>query len=156
MRRQLLPAIVSVAALSLACGGDTMGRMRVAQYPPDFHYITKGEIQTRMGELAKDVVALDALLSAEGGPGTDERDQVLTILRRMRIVAGQLKKAGTRSSHPRIDEGAPRLVTDIERAIAEVRMQTPPTYYEAGRVVGTCTYCHESRIDRAAHAKPPG
>jgi hypothetical protein len=60
---------------------------------------------------------------------------------------GQLKKAGAKSSHPLIDQDAPRLRKNIDRAIAEARMSSPPTYYAAGRVVGSCSYCHEQRVE---------
>jgi len=142
--------VALLALLVLACASKTLEQVRAAQHPQDFHYITKGEIKTKMGELAAQVVSLDALLSQEGGPKPEEREKVLAILQQMRRVAGQLKKAGSRSSHPRIDAGAPRLVADIDRAIAEVRIQQPPTYYQAGRVVGSCSYCHESRLSHGA------
>jgi hypothetical protein len=142
-----LAALATLAALgfaSISCEGDTMRRVRMSQYPPDFHYITEGEIRSTMGELAVNVVALDETLSQEGGPRPEERDEVIAILKRMRGLAGQLKK-GSKSNHPRIDDNAPRLRHDIERALVRASA-TPPVYYDAGRLVGACTYCHVQRL----------
>ena len=139
--------VFAVSAAVLGCGGDGMSRISRAQYPPDFHYIMEQEIRTKMAELAVQVVVLDDLLSRPGGPGPDDRDAVLEILGRMRVLAGQLVRGGAKSSHPLLDRDAPRLRSDLDRAIAEVRMTSPPTYYRAGRVVGACTYCHVARYD---------
>ena len=129
---------------TLACDPSRMSDMRRAQYPPDFHYITKQEIRSTMGELATEVVALDGLLSKKGGPTADDRQKILEILGRMRTLAGQLKK-GSHSSHPRIDRYAPQLRAEIDRAREEVQMSDPPSYYQTGLVVGACTYCHVPR-----------
>jgi hypothetical protein len=139
--------VLGIVAAVMACGGDGMSRISRAQYPPDFHYITKQEIRTKMAELAVQVVALDELLSRSDGPAPGDRDTVLEILGRMRELAGQLVRGGARSSHPMLDRDVPRLRSDLDRAIAEARMTSPPTYYGAGRVVGACTYCHVARYD---------
>ena len=149
---KLLAALAGALLLGTACGGDTMERIHQSQYPQDFHYITKGEIRTKMAELAVQIVSLDELLGREGGPLPEDREKVLEILRRMRGIAAQLKKAGAKSSHPLIDRDAPHLHADIERAIAEVQMSSPPSYYAAGRVVGACSYCH---VARPGIPKPP-
>ena len=98
----LLLAGLSLAGLAMgavACEGDPMQRVRISQYPPDFHYITKQEIRTTMAELAVEVVALDGLLTRPAQPA--EREAVLETLTRMRALAGQLVRGGARSSHPR-------------------------------------------------------
>jgi hypothetical protein len=137
--------VLAPLVVVLSCSGGDMSRIARSQYPPDFHYITKQEIRTKMGELAVQVVALDELLSRSDGPGPGERDAVLEILGRMRVLAGQLVWAGAKSSHPMLDRDAPRLRSDLDRAIAEVRVSSQPTYYAAGRVVGACSYCHVAR-----------
>jgi hypothetical protein len=141
---QLLALIAAIGLGSVCCEGDTMHRISAAQYPPDFHYITKQEIRTTMGQLAMEVSSLDAILSPPGGATPEVRDAVLDILRNMRALAAQLKQ-GSKSSHPLIDRDATRLRREIERAIDETRMTSPPIYYQAGRVVGACTYCHAPR-----------
>ena len=139
----LLAVFMSV----LSCEHGSMPSIGMEQYPADFHYITKQEIRTTMAQLAVEVVALDNLLAGGGVAPAGEREEVLDILVRMRVLAGQLRRGGAKSSHPMLDDNAHRLRDDISRAIAEARMSSPPTYYEAGRVVGACTYCHVPRHD---------
>ena len=62
----------------------------------------------------------------------------------MRVLAGQLKMR-SKSNHPLIDRDATQLRRDIERALDQIRMTSPPNYYRAGRVAGACTYCHVLR-----------
>ena len=140
-----LLTVAGTALLVVAC--IDMSEVRRAQYPPDFHYITKQEIRGVMAELAKEVVALDALLAKKGGPTDADREKILETLGRMRTSAGKLK-TGSHSNHPLLDQDAPRLARDIDRAIAEVKMSAPPIYYRAGQVVGACTYCHVPRHER--------
>ena len=135
-----------LAGTTFACDSKRMSDVSQANYPVDFHYITKQEIRSTMGELATEVVALDALLSKQGGPTADDREKVLEILSRMRTLAGQLK-TGWRSSHPRLDRYAPQLRSEIDRARDEVRMFDPPSYYRVGQLVGACTYCHVPRYE---------
>ena len=118
-------------------------------YPPDFHYISKRDIESTMGQLATEVVALDAMLSKPSGPTAEDRETILAILSRMRTLAGQLK-TGSRSSHPRLERYAPQLRDDLDRARHEVQMSDPPSYYRAGQVVGACNYCHVPRHDSAS------
>jgi hypothetical protein len=110
-------------------------------YPPDFHYITQQEVRTTMGSLAVEIATLDALLGSEAVANSENRDAVIASLTRMRSLAGQLKK-GARSNHPRIGANAPRLREDIESALDGARRLPVPDYYDAGRVVGSCNYCH--------------
>lgn len=137
----------------LGCSPTRMEQVHRAQYPPDFHYITEREIRTTMGQLALDVVALDAVLAKAGGPKPDDRQTILEILRHMRGLASRLK-VGEHSSHPQINHDAPRLRRQIERAIDEVSMSSPPIYYRAGQVVGACTYCHPPRYEQGLDEPP--
>lgn len=142
-----LALILATGFTLLGCEGDALRRVRTVTYPPDFHYISEQEIRTTMGSLAIEVVALDEIMRQRGGPLPEDRDEVVAILTRMRGLAAQLKK-GTKSNHPRIDRDAPRLKEDIDRALAAARTTTRPNYYDAGLVVGACTYCHVPRHGR--------
>jgi hypothetical protein len=100
-----------------------------------------------MGALAVEVVELESIMKKDGGPAPEDRDTVVAILTRMKQLAEQLKKA-PRSNHPRIDRYQPLLEADIEEALTAVEAWTPPNYYQAGRVVGACTYCHAPRHEQ--------
>jgi hypothetical protein len=117
-----------------------MERVRAGTNPRDFHYITQEEIHTTMGGLAVQVHALDQIMWREGGPRVEDQAQVVDILSRMRPLAVQLKRRRF-SNHPRIQDYAPQLRRDIERALESARKE-PPNYYYAGLVSGACNYCH--------------
>ncbi|MCG8588242.1 MAG: hypothetical protein MJE66_03050 [Proteobacteria bacterium] len=129
--------------LIAACAGPSLENLRDLTYPPDFHYITKQDVQTAMGALASEVDALDqALRRGEGAP-PNQREDVVAILSRMQSLAHQLKRRA-HTNHPRIRLHADRLQHDIDRALSSARKE-PPNYYFAGVVAGACTYCHAPR-----------
>jgi hypothetical protein len=140
-----------VAAVALLLGALACAQtdIRTATYPRSFHYITQEEIRTTMGELARNMDALDQ--TVQDGISDAERARVELLLTEMRRLAGQLKK-GERSNHPRIDSFAPRLVDRIEWALEDARRE-PPNYYYALTMPSACTFCHESRRT-AAQGRP--
>lgn len=140
--RALLAACL-LAAPGTGCAPESLERIRTVTYPPDFHYITKQQVRTTMGALASEVDALDQIMWRPKGPSPADQDQVVAILSQMRTLARQLKPR-EHSNHARIDEHAPELQRDIERALAAAKMK-PPNYYYAGTVSGACTHCHAPR-----------
>jgi hypothetical protein len=65
----------------------------------------------------------------------------------------QLKRR-SQSNHPRIQEHAPHLRADLDRALLAVK-KDPPNYYYAGVVSGACTYCHAPRHRMTPESKVP-
>lgn len=125
------------------CSENGLAPLRTATYPPDFHYLTRSEIQTTMADFARSVDALDGILSQAGGAGPEDRDAVVGILEKLRLQAGNLE-AGETSNHPGIHEDAPRFVRDIDRALLAAKRE-PPDYSWTGRIAGSCTACHAPR-----------
>ncbi|MBW2282668.1 MAG: hypothetical protein JRG76_07255 [Deltaproteobacteria bacterium] len=146
-------------ALALVACADTPEKVRTVTYPPDFHYITRDEIDSVMGRLAVQMVRLEARMQRDGEFRDEDRDAVVQILSEMLRLSQELKQ-GTRSSHPRIHREGPRLERDIERALRAARLD-PPNYYFAGEVSGACEYCHTPRHEprrppRVPEVPPPG
>jgi hypothetical protein len=127
-------------AFALACAQNPAEQVRSVTYPPDFHYITSQEIRTTMAALAVEVVALDRELGGTDAGHPSDPTRVAAILTRMERLAASLKRR-EHSSHPRLDDYAPLLRRDIERALVAARSD-PPSYYAAGRVSGACSSCH--------------
>ena len=157
----LVPGVTLVLALSLGallpgCQRGELERVRSVTYPPDFHYISQQEIHTTMGQLAAEVSVLEAVMEKEGGPQPEDRATVVAALERMDRLAAELAK-GTRSNHPRIGADAPRLRETIDRALVSARTGSS-SYYDVGRVVGGCMYCHSSANapPREAGDRDPG
>jgi len=129
--------------VATGCSENGLAPLRAATYPPDFHYLTRGEIQTTMGDFARSVDALDGILSQEGGAGPEDRDAVVGILEKLRLQAMHLE-AGETSNHPAIHEDAPRFIRDVDRALLAAKRE-PPDYSWTGRIAGSCTACHAPR-----------
>lgn len=123
-------------AALLACSAASW---RELTYPPDFDYITEGEIRGSMAQLAVRIRALDAQMEQ---PSPDPA-AVQELLAEMQQLVRELKPR-EHSSHPRIDRGAPELRRQIERALAGARMR-PPNYFWAGQLSGACESCHVPR-----------
>lgn len=135
--------LVGLVSMTTGCVERELVPLRRATYPPDFHYLTRDEIQTTMADFARSVDSLDGILSKAGGAGPADRDAVVGILEKLRLQAIHLE-SGNSSNHPRIHEDAPRFLRDIDRALLAAKRE-PPDYSWTGRIAGSCTACHAPR-----------
>lgn len=142
----LLVPLVGVVAL--ACAEEGLAPLRAVTYPPDFHYLTRAEIQGTMGEFARAVDALDRILAREGGAGAEDRDTVVGLLEQLRLQARHLEQ-GAESNHPGLHQDAARFTRDVDRALVGARRE-PPDYSGTARITGSCTACHAPRHPGAA------
>jgi len=145
---QFLAAVI----LLTSCSAE---QIRRHTYPPEFHFITRGEIQGVMGELAVRMAELDQLMANDEDfvLTPEEQERVVVLLAEMHRLSLDLRR-GSRSNHPRIDRYAPELQDDLRRALEGARRQ-PPNYYFAGQVPGACEYCHVPRRVPPTPAPPP-
>lgn len=134
-----LACVLAVAA----CADRGLAPVRAMTYPPDFHYITRAELQGTMAEFARDVAALDALLTREGGATAADPAAVVGILEHLRAQAAALER-GSDSNHPYLQHGTERMLRDIQRALDGAR-RDPPDYTWTARLTGGCTACHAPR-----------
>ena len=56
-------------------------------------------------------------------------------------LASNLDPAGLRSNHQRLDSNIDAFRKDIQGALAGAQ-QSPPNYFLAGAISGSCSYCH--------------
>jgi hypothetical protein len=96
-----------------------------------------------MAEFARDVDALDALLTRGGGAAAADPAAVIGILEHLRAQAAGLQR-GSDSNHPYLQHGAERMARDIQRALDGAR-RNPPDYTWTTRLTGGCTACHAPR-----------
>lgn len=149
IRPPFAAGLVAAIALCLpACSEAPLAPIRALTYPPDFHYLTRDEIQGTMAEFARSVDALDAILTREGGAGAADRDAVIGILEQLRLQSRHLA-SGAESNHPGLHQDAPRFTRDVDRALVGAR-RDPPDYSGAARIAGSCTACHAPRHPGAA------
>lgn len=150
---RLAPHLVLLLVLllvlqALGCADEGLAPLRAVTYPPDFHYLTRAEIQGTMAEFARSVDALDRILAQAGGPGAADRDAVVGILEQLRLQARHLEQ-GEDSNHPGLHQDASRFTRDLDRALVGVRRE-PPDFSGTARIAGSCTACHAPRHPGAA------
>ncbi|MDH3712819.1 MAG: hypothetical protein OET44_03100 [Gammaproteobacteria bacterium] len=139
---RVLAGIVVTAAAS--CSQITPKEIRTWTYPPDFNYISSGELSSIMSQMASEIAALDSLLRSTGAPDEITRQEVVQRLRALNRAAQQLGPGGWPSNHPRIADNAGRFQRDIALALRAAQRQ-PPQYFLAGSLSGSCSICHGAR-----------
>jgi hypothetical protein len=130
--------ILALPLLLWRCASSPGENVRAATYPPSFEYITRGEIRSSMGRLARVAAELDAAVRSD--PPADP-GRVVTLLDEMDRAASDLDRDGSASNHPLLGSNLARFRRDLEGARAAARAD-PPSLYLAGTVVGSCSYCH--------------
>jgi len=108
-------------------------------YPPDFHYVTRSEVRAIMTEMADSVITIDDSLRDEAD--ADQQKTVIKALERMQKAMAKLSGVGPPTNHPMFAERLGKLQTDVGAALTGAG-QTPPNYFFAGSLVGSCLYCH--------------
>lgn len=137
--------LISLLALGLVVPALLVGggceSMPVRNYPPDFKQLSRAEIQGAMRQMAQQVTVLDDALRDSSLPEPDRQQQVLASLDGIRAAASGLGARGQDTSHYMLDKLLPQFLADVEGARAAAAA-TPPQYYLAGSVAGSCMACH--------------
>lgn len=140
MRLLLLSALLSVAACLAA--SPPAREVRSATYPPSFAYMSRAEIRTEMHKLASGVAKLDKLLRSEPPEVPVDQEAVTTVLENIDGVVSSLARSGQTTGHTALDENLQQFRRDV-RAALESAKETPPDYFLAGSITGSCVYCHK-------------
>ena len=138
MRRSLLLLVLA----AMACR-DPGARLREHTYPPSFEYIEPSRLQSSMWVLAWEVRRLDRTLRQPAGDSAEQQRLVAEILMRMDGAIGGIATPGRVTQHPLLNRNLPRFREQVQRARADVA-RTPPNYFTATTIVGSCTACHGS------------
>lgn len=152
MKRASITALVSslpvVMLMTLAVLGgcaDPAATVRKVTYPPDFKYVSRSELKSAMGMLARDLGRLDDALSAgESGSQVDQQ-QVVAILDDIDRTVRGLDAASVGTNHPFLQDRMDQFVSDVGLARTAASLE-PPRYYAAGKLAGGCVNCH--RVNR--------
>lgn len=138
-RRVTIAALVLLAA---GCGSLASGVRRIT-YPPDFRYIEHSQLEAAMWRLAFHVEQMGELLRRDAPPTEAERAEIVAHLREMEVATAQLRRDGTNSNHPMLDQHLDSFGRDLTLARAHVEHE-PPNYILAGAVSGACFGCHRA------------
>jgi hypothetical protein len=139
VRQSLL--LLLVVAVAACRGAGT--RVREYTYPPSFEYIDESRLDSAMWVLAREVGNLErALRQPDGDPAAQQR-AVAEILTRVEAAAGSLSTPGRVTQHPLLNRHLPRFREQVRRARADAA-RTPPNYFFAAELAGSCSACHGS------------
>jgi len=138
VRQSLLLLVLAL----IACR-DPGERLREHTYPPSFEYIEQSRLQSSMWALAWEVQSLDRTLRQPAGDPAEQQRLVAEILMRVDGAVGGIATPGRVTQHPLLNRNLPRFREQVRRARADVA-RTPPNYFTATTIVGSCSACHGS------------
>lgn len=151
-KRTVLIGIPLLATLLLA----GCVKIRMLTYPSEFTYLDSGSVKGTMHEMALSLSRIDTLVQQTAGEADTSSYQadILAELQTVEALATSLSSSTTGTS----DDGRSRPVTnhllidehidDFIGQIMHARLlaeETPPNYYGAGQLTGSCSACHQSR-----------
>ena len=100
------------------------------------------DLHDEMWRLARDVERINVIMRRNDAPLTEaEQAEILALLESLEAHAQRLAERDARTVHPVLGENIELFRSDL--AIAKRNAAaTPPNFYMAGTIAGTCAYCH--------------
>jgi len=141
---------VVTLAISMMIGTSCMeatAPIRKLTVPPNFHYIPYERVQSSMWMLASEVHRLDELLrTSPDGTNVLVQGEIQSSLRRMAAAVEQIDHPGQTTQHPVLNRNLDRFAERIANAQRGAD-RTPPNYFQASALSGSCFICHGSVDD---------
>ncbi len=106
-----------------------------------YNAVERGPIHTEMWRLMELTTELDNLMTASM-PGPPPQAKAVELLAGIEGAAEVLAKSENRSRHPLLRDNAETFLATARRA-RTAAASTPPNYYYAGIVSGSCVLCHD-------------
>lgn len=151
-KRKVISKSLSVVALNVAVT-LVASCMQVPQsiqkhtVPPDFYYIPEDRIESSMWMLAAEIHRLDELLrTSRDSTNVGLQREIQRSLRRMAVAVEQIDHPGRTTQHPALNRNLSRFADRIANAQRGVD-RTPPNYFQASALSGSCYLCHGSVED---------
>lgn len=135
-------SLVLLGLALLACR-DAGPRLREHTYPPSFEYVERSNLESAMWQLAVDIRRLDRTLREPASDPAQHQQQVVEILTQVQEAVGSIATPGRVTQHPLLNRNLPRFRELVQRARDDVA-RTPPNYYSATALSGSCSACHGS------------
>ena len=136
---RLLVSMLLVFSL-VACNGAASGFPQIAN-PQPFDYVDGRELRAGMHLLAFELQQLDAALAGEDDANQNFKQQVVSSLRDIERIGGDLQTRDLSSTHTFLKDDMARFLSGVSRARSDAE-RNPPRYYSAGRISGACVNCH--------------
>ena len=134
------PVLLALALSVFGCA-EGARMVRETTEPPGFTQIATEDVRTSMHVMAAFAQSLDAALRADATDEAARQQQVLGALDGMFAAASDLRPSGETSNHPMLDKRLPMFLRDVQLARGAAA-STPPSYFLAGSVAGSCAACH--------------
>jgi hypothetical protein len=136
--------VLTIAAGAFAVAG--CAQIRKVTYPEDFVYLTPGDVSTRMHVIAGHVSAVQSLLDELAGGAEDKgiAGEMIGHIDDMERIAQELGQGKPGTNHLLIDAHIDQFVANLEKTRVSLSA-TPPRFYDAGKLVGSCNACHRFR-----------
>jgi hypothetical protein len=117
--------------------------LRDHTYPPSFEYIERSRLRSAMWMLAWEMKNLDRTLRVPAGDPAQQQQQVAEILMRVEQATDGIATPGRVTQHPLLNRNLPRFRELVQRARDDAA-HTPPSYFAATALAGSCSACHGS------------
>ena len=154
--------------IALLCAGLVFGcaQIRKVTYPRDFVYLEHKERRNKMALLLFYLGQLDETMLKHSIADSDPQQDILALLNKIddltlelgagvsirpRDIDDQFADLNSdelavypRTNHLVIDDHIDEFKIDVQRALDEASA-SPPNYFRAGRLFGSCTGCHKFR-----------
>lgn len=134
-------AVTLAVTLTVTLTGGACSALRAATTPPDFKQIARSEIDDAMHVMAAEIHALDAALRDASLEQADRQQRVVAALDVIAAQARNLRPPGAEVSHAMLQQKLPAFIREVESA-RSAAAATPPQYFLAGSVSGSCMACH--------------
>jgi hypothetical protein len=151
--RTAVPRFVLLLALGIAMALGTSCNRPPASidqltYPPDFSYMPKERIRSSMWILAAEVGRLDELLRASPDSSSVAlQNEIRGSLQRMAAAVEQIDHPGRSTQHPALNQHLRHFAERVAMAQRGAD-RTPPNYFHASALSGSCFLCHGSADDQ--------
>ena len=132
--------VIAVLAASVAFG---CAQIRKLTYPRDFVYLERKELRSKMALLGLYIRHLDEALVDTSADSDEQQQRVVGLLDKMAGLTAEFG-SGVITNHLVIDDHIDDFKSDVNTALYDARA-TPPNYFAAGRLVGSCLGCHKFR-----------
>ena len=122
---------------------QTAENVRKVTYPPNFKYISKSQLKTKMGSLLEQVQILDntLLIDENDAEQTPDQTTIIMALTTIERTANELDARQVGSNHPFLMDQMGSFLNRVRDA-KFAAMQTPPHYDPIDRVIEGCARCH--------------
>ncbi len=119
-------------------------QLRKVTYPPDFVYLERKQVVSRMASMSLYLRRIDEILADDTTISSAQQAEIIVMLNRIDDITDELGAGNVETNHLLVDEYIDAFKVDLNMAIRNASAD-PPNYFALGRLAGSCTACHRAR-----------